>query len=58
MNIYEVSFTGRPIDSIGVFRNCTVEVSAEDEKHAVKKVYETHDHLMFIKVKQVGDETL
>lgn len=58
MNIYEVSFRGRPIDSIGLIRNCTVEVEAEDEKHAVKKAYETHDHLMFVKVKQIGGETL
>ena len=58
MNIYEVSFRGRPIGSIGFFRNCMVEVAAEDEKHAVKKAYESHEHLMFIEVKQVGDETL
>jgi len=58
MNIYEVSFRGRPIGSLGYFRECTVEVAAEDEKHAVKKAYESHEHLMFIEVKQVGNETL
>jgi len=58
MNIYEVSFRGRPIGSIGFFRDCTVEVAAEDEKHAVKKANESHEHLTFIEVKQIGDETL
>ena len=58
MNIYEVSFIGRPISSIGFLRDCKVKVEAEDEKHAVKKAYESHEHLSSVEVKQIGDETL
>lgn len=50
MRNYIIKFIGRKVGAIGVTHACKLEVWAANERHAVLRVYETHEHLSQVSV--------
>ena len=52
---YKVSWSaGRTLGAIGIFYPDSVTVTAETPDGAIRKAYETHEHLMFVTVTEIG----
>ena len=52
---YEVRWSkGRKIGAIGIFYPDSVSVTAYTPEDALRKAYETHEHLMFVTVTETN----
>ena len=52
---YTVSWSkGRKIGAVGIFYPDWVSVTADTPEDALRKAYETHEHLMFVTVTESG----
>jgi hypothetical protein len=45
MNTYTFTFFGRQVGAIGSTHHDCVAVQAEDYEEAIRKLYETHEHI-------------
>jgi hypothetical protein len=51
---YKVSWSkGRKVGAIGIFYPDSVTVTVDTPEDAIRKAYETHEHLMFVAVDRV-----
>jgi hypothetical protein len=53
MKTYASSFIGRTKGALGLTYPCTATVQAKDEKEALVKLYDTHEHIFGAKFKEV-----
>lgn len=58
MKKFKLSFRGRQVGAIGIMQGFSVEIEAEDERAAVLKLYDTHEHIMGLRIRVVPEGTL
>jgi hypothetical protein len=51
---YVLTFQGRKKGAIGVMHPVRIEVKADSAEAAALKAYDTHDHVMWLKVVEKG----
>lgn len=55
MKTYIATFTGRLRGAIGIFYPCRVAVQGENEEAATLRLYDTHEHLKGLKLREAAD---
>lgn len=53
MKTFECRFTGRQVGAIGIFYKCKVRVEATSEPAAHSKLYDTHEHITGLKIREI-----
>jgi len=57
MKTFEIEFTGRKLNSIGIFYPIKTTLEATDLHSALLKLYETYDHISNPIIKEVKNES-
>ena len=55
MKRYLVTFYGRRNSAIGICHDCTLTVEAENEAAARSCIYDTHEHVNYLRVTELSD---
>lgn len=53
MKKYQAKFIGRQLGAIGKFYRINICIIANNEEHAIKKLYEKYEHITDLKLKLI-----
>lgn len=57
MNKYRCTFQGREVNAAGIMSRFSIEVEADTPEAARLKIYDTHEHLMDVRIEPVDSTT-